>query len=244
MDYEKDFEEGRIKTSLGSLYYRHHKGGGERLVLLHGFGASTRSFARLVGFLDEKLDVYLVDLLGHGKSDAPEITYTVKAQADALWEMFEAISVSDFFLFGNSYGGWIAAYYATQYPVKGLILEDAAGLKESFDRIVADGKVQEYKDRLMKSAMMMEGNHETVLRSILDSEFREFELTKERFGDITEPTLILWGEKDQTLPPEIGRLMSERIRNSVFYIIGGGGHTLHYTNPKEVAGQIEAFVDR
>ena len=125
MDYDKDFEDGFEYTSMGALHFMHHPGTKEKIIFLHGMGANTKVWSKLVQFLPDGLDVFLIDLLGHGKSDAPEMDYTVSNQFQALREFIAAQNNGNSFIFGHSYGGWIAAYYASQpYTCKGIILED------------------------------------------------------------------------------------------------------------------------
>ncbi len=244
MNFNKDFEDGRVNTTLGALHYKRHKGDGKTIVFLHGFGASVLSWKRAMELLPSDYNVYLIDLLGHGLSDAPEIDYTVKAQAETLWEFFEAENLSGFYLVGHSYGGWIAAYYTSKYSIAGLVLEDATGLKEAFDQIVAAGREEEFKKTFFKLAMGFAGNKEYVVRSILDSDFNEDQLTDDVLAEISEPTLIIWGSRDIMLSPENAKLFKSKIKNSTIDIISGAGHDGHYTNPQEFVDYLIGFVEK
>src|ERR1700719_471209 len=137
MDYERDFEEGYEYTSLGTLHFRRHPGPKEKIIFLHGIGSNMRTYKRLMEFLPAELDIFLLDLLGHGESDAPQIDYTISSQFQALREFISLQNNGDSFIFGHSYGGWIAAYYASQATTcKGIILEDSAGAKPFFDDLL------------------------------------------------------------------------------------------------------------
>ena len=109
----------------------------KKVVFLHGLGADTRVFKRLIEILPAKIEGYLVDLLGHGESEAPNIEYTVENQAKAVGEFIKEMEIEQScYLFGNSYGGWVAATMAQgKYDGLGVILEDAVGLKEYFEDI-------------------------------------------------------------------------------------------------------------
>lgn len=242
MDYDKDFESGFEQTSLGAIHYLRHKGYGNKMIFLHGFGASTLTWKRLVAFLDEGLDITLIDLLGHGESDAPKIDYTISAQFQALREVISLQNNGDSFLFGNSYGGWVAAYYASQpYTCKGIILESPAGLKENFDDIVASGKEQQFKEDSLRSAMQYE-NNEWVLKSIINADFEEDQLTTETLSKIKKPTLILWGSEDTTIDKKYAAMFNSKIKGSELEIMQGVGHVPHYTNPEETAAIIRRFI--
>ena len=243
MDYDKDFEDGYEYTSLGAIHYLHHPGPKEKIIFLHGIGAYTKVWAKLVSFLPDELDVFLIDLLGHGESDAPQIDYNITNQFQALREFVALQNNGDSYLFGHSYGGWIAAYYAAQHnPTKGIILEDAAGSKEFFDSIESSGKEESYKEDLFNASMMISGNRDYVIRSILDSDFSEDQLTKELLSEIKTRALVLWGSKDATLDKKLGEGLAGNITGSQLKIIEGAGHDPHYTNPKEVSEIILGFI--
>jgi pimeloyl-ACP methyl ester carboxylesterase len=244
MDYDKDFEDGFEYTSMGALHFMHHPGTKEKIIFLHGMGANTKVWSKLVQFLPDGLDVFLIDLLGHGKSDAPEMDYTVSNQFQALREFIAAQNNGNSFIFGHSYGGWIAAYYASQpYTCKGIILEDSAGLKETFDSIQKAGE-QEFKDNMLKSLLAMNNNKDYVFRSLLDSQFREDQLTKDVMSDIKTKTKIIWGSNDTVLDKSLAQNFLNSIKGSTLSIIDGAGHDPHYTNPGDVAGIILQFMQQ
>ena len=167
MDYEKDFLDMYGNTSLGNIHYRHHGGAGEKIIFLHGFGMDTRVWSRLVEYLPDELDITLVDLLGYGLSDAPDVDYTVSTQFQILKEFIALKNNQKGYIFGHSYGGWIAAYYAAQpNTCKGIILEDAAGLKSYFDSITDMSMAEDYKEMQIKNAMRLNSNRVHVIKAL------------------------------------------------------------------------------
>ena len=70
---EGNFYEWRF----GKIYYK-KQGTGSPLLLIHDLNAHSSGYEwkRCVGKLDEKHTVYTIDLLGCGRSDKPNITYT------------------------------------------------------------------------------------------------------------------------------------------------------------------------
>ncbi len=242
MDYENDFVDGKAVTPLGGLHYRHHNGEGKTIVFLHGLGASTLSWKKLVALMPYGLDVYLVDLLGHGASEAPQINYTVKNQAWALKGFIEDQLLDDVYLFGHSYGGWVAAYYASKYKVKGLVLEDCAGLKEAFDQVVAANRVDDFKNAFFRTAMEVDGNKDYVIKSVLDNDFGEGELDDVILGKITAPTMIIWGKKDMLLSPTMAGMFQKKIMGSEVRFVEDAGHIPHFTSPDNVLGLLTEFI--
>jgi pimeloyl-ACP methyl ester carboxylesterase len=243
MDYTKDFEDGYEYTSLGAIHYMHHPGTKEKIIFLHGVGSNTKAFSKLMQFLPDELDIFLIDLLGHGQSDAPDIDYTISNQFQALREFIAMQNNGDSYMFGHSYGGWVAAYYATQpCSTKGIILEDSAGLKEMFDEIIQSGKKDEYIKNLLNTILKVAGNKEKVFKSILESDFGEDQLTSEVLSKISANTKIIWGSDDKIVDVKFAQVFNNYIKGSSLNIVKGAGHEPHYTNAEEVAKLILGFM--
>ncbi|MGC8651698.1 MAG: alpha/beta fold hydrolase [Candidatus Micrarchaeia archaeon] len=243
MDYSKDFEEGYQDTELGYIHFMHHAGDSAPILFLHGFGADLMVWQRLFAYFNENFDIYTIDLLGHGLSSAPHIQYTVSAQSNSIGEFINKAIHTEPYIFGHSYGGWIGAYYAHANPLKGLVLEDPAGIKENFDEILRDGNVEEYKQKMVSTAMRLNNNKEYVLKSIVDNDFGEEQLSAERLSGIHARVLILWGESDNVIDPKFSGVISKHINGSTLKFIKGSGHNPHYDNPEEVYLQIINFVN-
>lgn len=235
-------EDGYTDTSLGRIHFKHGGKTDKKVIFLPGIGADTRTWKRLVAVLPDTVEIYLVDLLGHGGSDAPKIEYTVKVQAQAVKEFIERQGASGAYLFGHSYGGWIAALIAQEdYGIKGIILEDAAGLKDYFDDVNRTGRAAELKESLIRESLLI-NPREWVIRSTVESEVPEDYLTNESLGRIRKPALVIWGGDDRTLDVKYADIISTYIPESKLEIIPGAGHVPHYTNAAEVAGLIAKFV--
>jgi pimeloyl-ACP methyl ester carboxylesterase len=241
MDYDA-FEDGFTYTSLGEIHFKHHPGTGEKLIFLHGLGGTTLVWKRLMGLLPGDLDIYLVDLLGHGQSAAPDVDYTVSVQFQALREFISLQNNGYSYIFGHSYGAWVAAYYASQpCTCKGLILEDSPGLKEIFDDIHTTGILESMQEQLLRVALEM-GNKEEVMRSIIYANFDEDQLTTEVLSNIKQQTLILWGANDEMTPLKYGMILQSKIKGSQLEIIDGAGHDAHYEQPEKVRNAILKFI--
>ena len=242
-------ESGFVGTRHGKLHYM--KGtasskGALQLVLLHGLGADSRSWKRFIEAIQDNFDILALDLLGHGDSDAPQLNYNIGVQAECLYDALAGIGSKDYMLVGHSYGGWIAAYYCTvmqdaKAMPKKLVLEDAAGLKEQFDEVLANGSIGHFYETELNSVMKMNNNKEFVMKSTIYGEVKEHFLTKESLLKLDVPTLIIWGGKDRIIDARIGKLFQERIRNSELAIVDAG-HVPHVAKPGDVANLIEKFA--
>ncbi|MDE1823041.1 MAG: alpha/beta hydrolase [Candidatus Micrarchaeota archaeon] len=240
MDYDKDFESLSVQTRHGRINIMHHKGAGAPLFFLHGFAASTRTWKRLVGYLDSSLDIYLMDMLGHGKSEDPEADYSVRTQLSVLTDVLEILKIGKPILFGHSYGGWLAALYAERSGnLKALVLEDSAGLEEFSKEMHTDQP--KYKAEMFKQAMLL-NRKEHVIRSALASNDDGEHLTDKNLESIKVPTLIIWVENDTTVMTKYARIFNEHIKGSVLRLVPDGQHTPHYTHPEMVAKMLAEFL--
>ncbi len=241
MEYS-DFEEGYAKTRHGELFYMHHPGSLKSILFLHGLGGSTKVWSRLIKYLDPSLDIYLIDLLGHGNSDAPHIEYNIKVQCESILDFVEKINTKEVHIFGHSYGGWIAAYFEYLYhSSSSLILEDIAGIKEYFDDMLSKTEKANYIKDTLEKALVFSSAKDFVIKSILENEFGEEQLDSEKLESIDKPTLILWGEEDKIIDKKYAELIASKIKNSKIAIINGSGHEPHFNNPEEVAKKIKDF---
>lgn len=106
------------------------------LVLLHGFTGSTESWADHRPVFATYYRTLVVDLLGHGQTEAPPdpARYTIEQSASDLAGLLTTIAPGPVNLLGYSMGGRLALYFALTYPylVQSLILESASpGLADS-----------------------------------------------------------------------------------------------------------------
>jgi len=110
----------------GHQYYWERYGVTQRptLVFLNGMASSTGSWSKYLPFVSDTHDVILYDYLGQGKSDAPDMPYSMGQFADALDAVLEVSKVGKAWLVGASYGGFVALEMLRLHPdkVRGLFL--------------------------------------------------------------------------------------------------------------------------
>lgn len=87
---------------------------GPPVVLLHGGGIDSAhlSWGGVLAPLSENFQVYAPDLPGYGKSDKPDITYSLDFYVGFLKEWMEHLGLNRIRLVGLSLGGGIAIRFA------------------------------------------------------------------------------------------------------------------------------------
>ena len=106
-------------------------GKGDPFLILHGWGASSRSWIKIQEKLSENFKVFSLDFPGFGKSDLPPKEWEVQDYVKLIVEYAEKIGIEKFYLLGHSFGGRVSIKLTSQFPEKinKLILVDAAGIK-------------------------------------------------------------------------------------------------------------------
>jgi pimeloyl-ACP methyl ester carboxylesterase len=93
------------------------RGGGEPVVLLHGFPTSSHLWARMVRDLPTGHRVVVVDLLGFGRSDRPRgRALGVRAHAERVIELLDALGINFACVVGHELGAAVAQAMAVRWP--------------------------------------------------------------------------------------------------------------------------------
>jgi len=91
-------------------------GSGEPVVFLHGTGGHAEAFARNVAAHARHFRVIVVDMIGHGYSDGPDIDYSMQTLIDHLRDVLDALGLARVNLGGVSLGGLVSMWFAIQHP--------------------------------------------------------------------------------------------------------------------------------
>ena len=114
-------------------------GAGAPLVLLHGFTGSGESWARHVPGFAGRFFTVAIDLLGHGRSDAPADPerYHIERAADDVLGVLDQLGLTRAAVLGYSMGGRLALFLATVAPerISALVLESSSpGIRVAAER--------------------------------------------------------------------------------------------------------------
>ena len=81
------------------------------------------------------------------------------------------------------------------------------------------------------------------LRAVIDARGQRVSATDRLYLLEGVPTLIAWGERDRTIPPEHGRAAHAALPHSRMVTIPGAAHFPHLEAPAELAAALEEFID-
>ena len=254
-------------TPQGKLHYYEAGSAGEGppLVILHGFGASGSSYARVLALLRRRVGkIWVPEAPAHGFSSSASGRLTVDDAYAAQCHFLEAHVREPVVLFGNSLGGAFAIRYALEHPtrVRGLLLaspagalldaQDFAALTRSF-RVRSLGQARDLLDRLyheppwyntLLAPDILRRFAVGPLRHCLESFRPEHMFTPDELAALTTPTLILWGRSERLLPSASLQFFRRslpphvRIEEPAEF-----GHCPYLDRPRLVADRIASFVD-
>ena len=131
------------------VHYQIAGTGSKTIVFIHGWSCDTEFWKYQIPAFTDDYRVILIDLPGHGKSDAPEMDYTMEAFADAVKAVLDDSNTERAVVIGHSMGFAVAWQFANKYPartagicsVDGFFLripddpEEFAILKQNIDMI-------------------------------------------------------------------------------------------------------------
>lgn len=120
-----------VKIGDVNFHYTEYPGNGPKVVLQHGFAASTYTWEEVATILNRQgCHVYALDLKGFGWSDKPlDSQYDAVSLMEEANQWMAALGLTQTIYVGNSLGGAIAVLMSQKYPqrIHKMVLIDAGG---------------------------------------------------------------------------------------------------------------------
>ena len=108
-------------------------GKGTAVLLLHGIGDRSETWADVLPDLARDHLVIAPDLLGHGASDKPRGDYSVGGFANGVRDLLSVLDIDRVTVVGHSLGAGVAMQFAYQYPdrCERLVLVGSGGVSRA-----------------------------------------------------------------------------------------------------------------
>lgn len=257
------------KQPISTAYIQAGKGG-IPILLLHGFDSSLLEFYRLFPLLAAKNETWAIDLLGFGFTDRINgLNFNSSTIKTHLYSCWKSLIDRPMILLGCSLGGAAAIDFTTTYPqaVKKLILIDSIGYSGStyFGKFLLPPydylAVEYWRQRKLQALNIVKlTNSNSADLLALKSVTLHLEMPRwveamisftksggyswlgDKIAQIQQPTLILWGESDETLGVKDAHKFQRDILHSKLIWIKDCGHAPQMEQPQIVAEHILAFV--
>lgn len=248
-----------------------HQGkGGTPMLLLHGFDSSVLEFRRLKPLLATHNETWAVDLLGFGfTSRVNGITFDPPAIKTHLYYFWKTLINQPIMLVGASMGGATAIDFTLTYPyaVKQLVLINSLGysgdvslgrfLFPPLDYLAVEywrqrklqalflgsvyGKLEPTEIDAIRCSLLhleMPGWYEAMISFMKSGGYSNL---ADKIHRIDKPTLILWGELDETLGIGDAMKFQRAIAHSQLIWLKNCGHVPQLEQPQITAEHLLAF---
>jgi len=252
-----------LKSGITMAYRTAGPESAQPLILLHGLGDTSRSWALLVPDLSKHNRIYMLDQRGHGATEAPVCCYALADLGYDVITFMDAMKIETAIIAGHSLGSFVAQYLATAYParVRAMILLGSADTTigvdavnwlweqaGTFERGVPSAFVDEWQSNPtpVDPAFLSRVKTETaavpvhvwksMARTLLTQDSRRF------LGEYKSPSMILWGEKDPMFSSANQERLRQLLPHATFEAYPSIGHNLHWERPQDVAADIVAFI--
>jgi len=255
-----------IPTSMGRMHVLEGQGRGHRppLVMLHGLSSAGVHFLPMLGPLQRAFArIILLDLPGHGFSDAPRLR-EAPGFHDATLEALDRVVGEPALVFGNSLGGYAAIRYALERPyrVAGLFLASPAGAAmtdEDLEEFRPLFRLRDHRDALAFVDKLLA--KPTLVRHALAwgirRQFRRPEvndvlriaatehlLTPDDLSRLEVPTVLFWGRAERILPQRsLDFFRAHLPRHARVEEPEGFGHSPFLDDPRALADRLVRFGD-
>lgn len=218
----------------GSAVYYEVYGKGTPLFLLHGYTQSSKSWLPFVADYADDFEIYLVDLKGHGKSSPFKQKLSIKSAADDVHALIKYLKLDSIDAIGYSYGGDILFQLELLHPglVKSMVVIGSCGSWKATD-FPHWVEFLSYKniDNLpwMREQQTSEEQIKSILNQVPNYDVR---LNVAELRKIQTRTLIVVGDKDDSLPFDDILSARNNMPNSSLWIVPETGHGAHRDNNK------------
>lgn len=245
-----------VVDSLLASYERIGKG--KVVLVLHGWGDSSKGWLGFCRQLDDSFELIIPDLPGFGSTQTPPEAWGLTEYAAFVAEFLKKLKVNPYAIIGHSNGGAIAIRGLAKGLLKAdkLILLDSAGIRSQYKgrtkavRLATKaGKAltaplpAHIKRRLRRKVYQSVGSdmlvaahlQETFKRVVTDD-------VQADAADVQVPALLIYGEDDLATPVHYGQMLHNLLSGSRLEIVPEAGHFVHVDKPEKVRKAIQRFL--
>ena len=251
---------GKFMNANGINIYYEAFGSGQTVIFLHGSMGTGEVWKPYIPILSQNFNLILPDARGHGKTENPDGEINLHQLADDLAAFIDALELNRPVLCGWSMGGDLGLDVAIRYPDKigGLIVGGVTHrISETyFASLTAmglDGPGQINFERaeenipqlvaLWKTMHTQSPDHWKELVTQMSYELVDPKLpSDEDLKQITVPTLIIWGDRDQFLPVEDAVALYRLIPDLQLAVVPNTDHFVTRTRVALFADLVKGFL--
>lgn len=263
-----------VHLSAGTTHYEvAGPANGRVAVLVHGFSVPSYIWDPTFAALrDAGYRVIRFDLYGRGLSDRPDAAYDGELYATQINDLLAALQVNEpIDLFGLSFGGYVAGYFAAKHPqkIRTLSLVDPSNARANlpwhrsiplvgaywFQVSELPGKAEGQSSDFLhperfpdwagkyRPQMQYKGFGRALRRSALRLTTADFEGIYGAIGKAEIPVFLVWGKQDQTLPVTGAENVKRGIPKLDYFEVDQSGHLPHMEQTAAFNERMFAFLN-
>ncbi len=234
--------------------------GTRTLLALGGWAGSWELWAQPFAELSQTWRAIAFDHRGTGSTLTPVESITLQHMVDDVFAVLDAYGIDQCVLAAESAGAAVALMAALQNPKRfnGLVIVDGfytrptptqpepfvEGLRHHFDATIAqfvDACLTEpYQNEYQNWGRQILGRCAPAAAIQLYECMYGVDLSP-KVSQITQPTLIIHGEKDKLVPLHAAQWLNSQLPTSQLCVIPNSGHVPTITHPVEVANAINEY---
>jgi pimeloyl-ACP methyl ester carboxylesterase len=251
---------GNFVNANGIKIFYESVGSGKSLIFLHGSMGTSQVWKPYVPILSNDFKIILPDIRGHGKTENPGKKIDLHLMADDIVALIDSLKLDKPFLCGWSGGGDIGLDIAMRYPnsvtrliVGGITLRvtetalaslKAMGLEGpgqiNFEQ--AEKAIPQLTNQWKKDHIQSPLHWKELLTRVSFEMINPTLPANEDLKQITLPTLIIWGDRDQFLPVEDAVELYRLIPNAQLAVVPNADHFVTRTKVRLFAELVKEFI--
>jgi pimeloyl-ACP methyl ester carboxylesterase len=235
-------------------------GEGKSVVLIHGWGASLKTFQPVHNYLEKYFCTYSIDLPGFGDSQEPKEVWSSEEYADLVGKFLDKLKIEEPILVGHSFGGKVSIRLAAARKINKVILVGSAGIKpkrkpEYYVKVYSYKLAKnifklpvlnKYSEKVLSNFKKKTGSDDYRNASgIMQQIFVKVVNEDIRWlPQIKVPTLLVWGENDTATPVGDGKIMEQGMLDAGLVILKKAGHYAYLDKFNEFVIIISSFLKK
>lgn len=224
------------------------------LLLLHGAIGASDQLVQIAEDLSDNYKVYTLDFSGHGGKPFPADSFSIQLFAKEVLAFLDKEGLEQVSIFGYSMGGYVAMYLAKHHPERvGKIVtlatkfhwDEATAAKET--KMLDAAKIEE---KLPAFATALHKRHapndwkEVLAKTIemLNSMGQDNTLKPEDYTSISQPCMILLGDRDKMITLEETLQVYKTLPNAQMGMLPNTHHPIEQVNVPYLLFYIRQFI--
>lgn len=241
-----------------TIYYEKFGSKGENILILPGWGNTSKTFYNIINHLKEKHTIYIIDYPSFGKSPIPKKSLTIYNYADLIRNFLIKNNIKNPIIIAHSFGGRITTLLSGYYKIKinKLILIDIASIKpkKNIKQLIKE-KIYKLLKKLIKYLPNNKKLNQKLINIFGSTDYKNLPKSMQQtfknivnedltpyLKEVNTETLIIWGEQDLDTPLNDARKINKLIKNSALIIYPNASHYSYLQYPILTNNIINEFI--